>query len=166
MTANHSIDPAQFLSDHLAHSEPDLLRSMLKTFIDALMGAEADALCGAPYGARSDDRVNFRNGYRAREWDTRAGTMEVAIPKLRAGSYFPDWLLERRRRAESALVSVVATSYLLRVSTRRMEKLASSGCPNRRSARWRRTSTPRWRRFGPGPWTPGPTPSSRLTRWC
>ena len=90
MTASHRIDPAQFLSEHLEHAEPDLLRSMLNTFIDALMGAEADALCGAPYGARSDDRVNFRNGYRAREWDTRAGTMEVAIPKLRAGSYFPD----------------------------------------------------------------------------
>jgi putative transposase len=70
MTANHSIDPAQFLSEHLEHAEPDLLRAMLKTFIDALMGAEADALCGAPYSARSDDRVNFRNGYRAREWDT------------------------------------------------------------------------------------------------
>ena len=80
MTANRSIDPAQFLSEQLERAEPDLLRSMLKTFIDALMGAEADALCGAPYGARSDDRVNFRNGYRAREWDTRAGTMEVAIP--------------------------------------------------------------------------------------
>ena len=126
MTANHSIDPAQFLSEHLEHAEPDLLRAMLKTFIDALMGAEADALCGAPYGARSDDRVNFRNGYRAREWDTRAGTREVAIPKLRAGSYFPDWLLERRRRAERALTTVVATCYLLGVSTRRMEKLVET----------------------------------------
>jgi len=126
MTANHSIDPAQFLSEHLERAEPDLLRAMIKTFVDALMGAEADALCGAPYGARCDDRVNFRNGYRAREWDTRAGTMEVAIPKLRAGSYFPDWLLERRRRAERALTTVVATCYLLGVSTRRMEKLVET----------------------------------------
>src|SRR4051812_36462080 len=63
------------------------------------------------------------NGYRQREWDTRAGTIELAIPKLREGSYFPDWLLERRKRAERALISVVATSYLLGVSTRRMEKL-------------------------------------------
>lgn|GEM_PF-2167042 len=54
--------PAQFLSEHLEHAEPDLLRSMLKTFIDALVGAEAVALCGAPYGARSDEQVNFRNG--------------------------------------------------------------------------------------------------------
>ncbi len=126
MTANNSIDPARFLSEHLEHAEPDLLRSMLMTFVEALMGAEADALCGAPYGARTQDRVNSRNGYRARDWDTRAGTMEVAIPKLRAGSYFPDWLLERRRRAERALTTVVATCYLLGVSTRRMEKLVET----------------------------------------
>ena len=126
MTANHSIDAAQFLSEHLERAEPDLLRSMLRTFIDTLMSAEADALCGAPYGARSDERVNSRNGYRSREWDTRAGTMDVAIPKLRAGSYFPDWLLERRRRAERALTTVVATCYLLGVSTRRMEKLVET----------------------------------------
>ena len=80
----------------------------------------------------------MRNGYRHRELDTRAGTIEVAIPKLREGTYFPDWLLERRRRAERALTTVVATCYLLGVSTRRMEKLVepsgSPGCPSRRSA--------------------------------
>jgi putative transposase len=96
---------------------------MVKTFADALMSAEADAVCGTPYGMRSDERTNSRNGYRARDWDTRAGTVELAIPKLRTGSYFPDWLLAHRRRAEQALVSVVATSYLLGVSTRRVEKL-------------------------------------------
>jgi transposase-like protein len=99
---------------------------MVKTFADALMAAEADALCGAEYGERSDERVNSRNGYRAREWDTRAGTIELSIPKLRRGSYFPDWLLECRRRAEQALVSVVDTTYLLGVSTRRVEKLAET----------------------------------------
>jgi transposase-like protein len=72
------------------------------------------------------DRVNVRNGYRHRDFDTRTGTLDVAIPKLRSGSYFPDWLLERRRRAEAALTSVVATCYLLGVSTRRMEKLVES----------------------------------------
>jgi putative transposase len=87
------------------------------------MSAEADAVCGAPYRQRSEERANQRNGYRPREWDTRAGTIELAIPKLRQGSYFPDWLLQHRRRAEQALVSVVATSYLLGVSTRRVEKL-------------------------------------------
>ena len=136
MTADdHSIDPVAFLTEQVERAEPDLLRLMLKTFIDALMSAEADAVCGAGYGQRSTDRVNSRNGYRARDWDTRTGTLEVAIPKLRTGSYFPDWLLQRRRRAERALTTVVATSYLLGVSTRRMEKLveswASPGCPSR-----------------------------------
>jgi putative transposase len=79
------------------------------------MGAEADEICGAGYGERSEERTNCRNGYRPREWDTPVGTIELAIPKLRTGSYFPDWLLERRRRAEQSLISVVATSYLLGV---------------------------------------------------
>ena len=122
MTAPKSVDPAGFLREQLDSASPDLLREMVKTFADALMSAEADAICGAPYGTRSDERTNQRNGYRAREWDTRAGTVELAIPKLRTGSYFPDWLLQHRRRAEQALVSVVATSYLLGVSTRRVEK--------------------------------------------
>ena len=126
MTAPSSIDPAHFLHDQLASASPDLLRSMLATFINALMSAEVDAVCGAPYGTPSLERVNVRNGYRPRDFDTRAGTLEVAIPKLRSGSYFPDWLLERRRRAEAALTSVVATCYLLGVSTRRMEKLVES----------------------------------------
>jgi transposase-like protein len=87
------------------------------------MGAEADAVGGAGYGERSAERTNSGNGYRSRDFDTRVGMIASRIPKLRAGSYFPDWLLERRRRAESALVTVVAMSYLLGVSTRRMEKL-------------------------------------------
>jgi putative transposase len=99
---------------------------MLTTFMNTLMSAEADAVCGAPYGETSPERTNVRNGYRHREFDTRAGTLDVAIPKLREGSYFPDWLLERRRRAERALTTVVATCYLLGVSTRRMEKLVDA----------------------------------------
>src|SRR3954462_15321441 len=123
MTAVPSIDLSGWLSEQLGQASPDLLRQMITTFVQALMGAEADAVCGAEYGVRSDERTNTRNGYRRREWDTRAGSIDLAVPKLREGSYFPGWLLERRRRAESALVSVVATSYLLGVSTRRMEKL-------------------------------------------
>ena len=126
MAAKPSIDPARMLQDQLVTASPDLLRDLLSTFIDALMGAEADALCGAPYGVSSPERTNQRNGYRHRDFDTRAGTLDVAIPKLRTGTYFPDWLLERRRRAEAALTSVVATCYLLGVSTRRMEKLVES----------------------------------------
>jgi putative transposase len=126
MTAQSSIDPALPWIEQIDRAEPDLIRALLKTFVETLMGAEADAICGAGYGVRSDERVNTRNGYRGREWDTRAGTMELAIPKLRSGSYFPDWLLERRKRAERALTTVVATCYLLGVSTRRMEKLVES----------------------------------------
>jgi len=123
MAVSDSVDPASFLREQLESASPDLLQAMVKVFAEALMSAEADAICGAGYGQRSDERVNRRNGYRLREWDTRVGTIELAIPKLRQGSYFPDWLLRHRRRAEQALVSVVATSYLLGVSTRRVEKL-------------------------------------------
>jgi putative transposase len=121
-----SVDLARIAGDDLEQASQDLLRAMVKTFAEALMGTEADGLCGAPYGQPSEDRVNYRNGYRDRRWDTRAGTIELAIPRLRQGSYFPEWLLERRRRSEQALISVVATSYLLGVSTRRVEKLAET----------------------------------------
>jgi len=126
MTVTPSIDAARLLEEQLAQASPDLLRELLTTFINTLMSAEADAVCGAAYGTVSEDRTNRRNGYRGREFDTRAGTLELAVPKLRTGSYFPDWLLERRKRAERALTSVVATCYLLGVSTRRMDKLVQS----------------------------------------
>ena len=90
------------------------------------MGAEADALCGAAFRERSSERVNRRNGYRERPFDTRAGTIALAVPKLRSGSYFPDWLLERRRRAERALVAVVAECYVKGVSTRRVDGLVKT----------------------------------------
>ena len=126
MTVNPSIDSAGLLEEQLAQASPDLLRELLTTFINTLMSAESDAVCGAAYGQASPDRVNRRNGYRAREFDTRAGTLDLAVPKLRQGSYFPEWLLQRRKRAERALTSVVATCYLLGVSTRRMDKLVQS----------------------------------------
>ncbi|WP_426624857.1 IS256 family transposase [Leifsonia sp. McL0607] len=124
--APHDIDPARFLEEHLAQASPDLLREMLGAFINQLLSADADQVCGASYGTISDDRVNRRNGYRHRDFDTRAGTLDVKIPKLRQGTYFPEWLLERRRRAEAALTTVVATSYLLGVSTRRMDDLVKT----------------------------------------
>lgn len=126
MAVRDSVDGIGVLREQLMSASPDLLRNMVVNFAQAVMNAEADAMCGAPYGEVSPDRVNRRNGYRPREWDTRAGTIELAIPKLREGSYFPEWLLERRRRAEQALISVVATSYLLGVSTRRVEKLVQT----------------------------------------
>jgi len=126
MTVPSIIDPALPFHEQIDRAEPDLLRSMMKMFVQSMMSAEADAICGAPYRERGEERVNSRNGYRPRERDTRTGTMELAIPKLRSGSYFPDWLLEHRKRAERALTTVVATCYLLGVSTRRMEKLVET----------------------------------------
>ena len=126
MTAGPSIDPAQFLNEQLSQASPDLMRDLLTTFVNALLSAQADAVCGAGYGERSMERVNSRNGYRHRDLDTRVGTLDVAVPKLRTGSLYPEWLLERRKRAERALTSVVATCYLLGVSTRRMDKLVQT----------------------------------------
>jgi putative transposase len=119
----HTMDVQGWLRKQLEDAHPDLLRVMVKEMAEALMGAEADAVCGAGYGERTPERVNRRNGYRERDWDTRVGSIELAVPKLREGSYFPDWLLQPRRRAEQALVSVIADAYLAGVSTRRVEKL-------------------------------------------
>ena len=126
MTAVPSIDPAEFLTEQLSQASPDLMRDLLTTFVNALLSAQADAVCGAGYGERTPERVNSRNGYRHRDLDTRVDTLDVAVPKLRTGSLYPDWLLERRKRAERALTSVVATCYLLGVSTRRMDKLVQT----------------------------------------
>ena len=127
MTAPSSIDdPAAFLNQVLGQSSPDLLRQLLEGFVNTILSAQADQACGASYGTRDQARVNQRNGYRHRDLDTRIGTMDVAVPKLREGSFFPDWLLTRQRRSEKALISVVATCYLLGVSTRRMDKLVKA----------------------------------------
>src|SRR5712691_2974966 len=117
------MDVSSWLRKQLEEASPDLLRAMVKDFAEALMSADADTLCGAGYGERSPERINRRNGYRERDWDTRVGSIELAVPRLREGSYFPDWLLESRRRAEQAFVSVIADAYLAGVSTRRVEKL-------------------------------------------
>src|SRR2546430_449203 len=126
--ATTSMDMLAWMRKQLEEAHPDLLREMVGGFAQALMGAEAQALmgaeaqalCGADYGEHSSERINSRNGYRQRDWDTRAGTISLAIPKLRQGSYYPEWLLEPRRRAERAMVAVVAEAYLAGVSTRRV----------------------------------------------
>jgi putative transposase len=119
----HTMDVSSWLRKQLEETSPDLLRVMVKDFAEALMSADADAVCGAGWGERTPERVNRRNGYRERDWDTRVGSIELAVPKLREGSYFPDWLLQPRRRAEQAFVSVIADAYLAGVSTRRVETL-------------------------------------------
>ena len=168
MAASESVNPVELLRGQIEGASPDVLQAMIRTFTQAVMSAEADAICGAGYGQRSDERVNSRNGYRRREWDTRAGTIDLAIPKLRQGSYFPDWLLTHRRRAEQALVSVVATSYLLGVSTRRVEKLVEQlgirqlSKPQVSEGRWPPTWTPRSRRSAAVLSTP---PTTRSCGW-
>ena len=126
MTAPHIVDPHGLLGEALAEASPDLMRTMLQRIINELLSADADAVAGAEYGRPSPGRTVQRNGYRHRDLDTRLGTIDVAVPKLRTGTYFPEWLLERRKRAESALITVVADCYLAGVSTRRMDKLVKT----------------------------------------
>jgi putative transposase len=104
-------------------ADGDVLQEMLRIFAETLMDTDAQSLCNANFNEKSPERTNTRNGYRSRTWDTRAGTIDLAVPKLRSGSYFPSWLLEPRRRAEKALIAVVADCYLAGVSTRRVDKL-------------------------------------------
>jgi putative transposase len=122
----NKMDALAWLRKHLDDDGNDLLREMVRGFAEQLMAAEVDVLTGASWGEVSPDRVNHRNGYRARPFDTRVGTIDLAIPKLRHGSYFPDWLLDPRRRAEKALVAVVAECYVRGVSTRRVDGLVKT----------------------------------------
>src|SRR3954454_5037090 len=103
----------------------DPLREMIRWTIQELMEAEVAAQIGAGRYERSGERVTQRNGYRTRPWDTRVGTLELAIPKLRQGSYFPS-SLEPRRRAEQALVAGGAEAYTQGVSTRKVEALVQT----------------------------------------
>ena len=124
--ANSSMDVQTWLRQQLTEANPDLLRGLLQTMVEGLMSAEVNVLCNAEYGERTADRENSRNGLRVRDWDTRLGTIPLGIPKLRQGSYFPDWLLQPRRRVERAMVAVIAEAYLAGVSTRRVDGLVQA----------------------------------------
>ncbi|MGH8910771.1 MAG: IS256 family transposase [Egibacteraceae bacterium] len=127
MDVPDKIHPLAWLRKQLeADGGTDLIREMVQAFAEVLMSAEASALCGAGYGERSDERVNSRNGYRTRAFDTRAGSFPLAIPKLRHDTYLPEWLLAPRRRAERALVAVVAQCYVEGVSTRRVDDVVKA----------------------------------------
>ena len=106
-------------------SDATLLREMIGFAAQRLMELETEALCGAGHGERSENRTNLRNGYRDRDWHTRAGTVELRIPKLRRGSYFPGFL-EPRRMAEKALTAVIQESYVQGISTRSVDKLVKA----------------------------------------
>lgn len=128
MAVASMIDPAGWLGKYLEDPEADtdLPRAMLKSFAEAVMSAQASLQCGAGYGERSAERENSRNGYRTRPWDTRVGTVELSVPKLRRGVYSPEFLLTPRRRAEQALVAVICQAYVEGVSTRRVDDLVQA----------------------------------------
>jgi len=106
-------------------SDPDFLREMISFTAQRLMALEVEALTGAEPGARTADRLNHRNGYRDRDWETRAGTVELRIPKLRKGSYFPAFL-EPRKMSEKALTAVIQEAYVQGVSTRSVDDLVQA----------------------------------------
>ncbi len=106
-------------------SDTELLAEMLGFVADRLMSIDVDQLCGAGAHERSDARSNYRNGYRDRAWQTRAGTVDVRIPKLRKGSYFPEFL-EPRRAAEKALTAVIQEAYIKGLSTRSVDDLVKA----------------------------------------
>ena len=126
--ANPTMDILDVVRKRLGEDETDFLQDALSAFLRALMEAEVNTQAGAAYGERSPERVSQRNGYRDRRWDTRAGTLELAIPRLRTGSYFPAFL-EPRRRSEQALLAVIQQAYVEGVSTRRVDDLVRAlGC--------------------------------------
>jgi len=108
------------------NSDADLLREMIGFAAHRLMELEVEGVTGAPHGERNPLRINSRNGYRDRDWETRAGTVELRIPKLRKGSYFPGFL-EPRRMAEKALTAVIQEAYVQGISTRSVDELGMSG---------------------------------------
>ena len=128
MTVTPTLDAGAWLSKYLDadDADTDLPRAMLAAFAEALMSAQASMQCNAAYGERTEERENSRNGYRIRPWDTRVGTIDLAVPKLRSGVYSPEFLLRPRRRAEQALMAVVCQAYVEGVSTRRVDDLVKA----------------------------------------
>jgi putative transposase len=106
-------------------ADADLLKQMIQYVAQRMMEMDAESLCAAAYGERSPERLNSRNGFRERLWETRAGSVELKIPKLRKGSYFPGFL-EPRRTAEKALAAVIQEAYVQGVSTRSVDELVKA----------------------------------------
>jgi len=126
--AKNRMDVLELLRKEAEEADIDFLREGLSVLVQAVMEAEVAAKTGAERGERSPERMTHRNGYRNRPWDTRVGTLDLRIPKVREGSYFPS-LLEPRRRSERALLAVVQQAYVEGVSTRRVEDLVQAlGC--------------------------------------
>ena len=120
--AKPRMDLSAFVGKLLEEQDGDVLREGIRVLSQALMETEVAGLIGADRHERSGDRTAYRNGYRTRTWDTRVGTIELAIPKVRPGTYFPS-RLQPRRRAEHALLAVVQEAYVHGVSTRKVDDL-------------------------------------------
>ena len=116
---------AEVVREVMRDEHADVIRESVRVVAQELMEAEISELIGAQHGERTEDRATHRNGYRPRRWDTRAGEIELQIPKIRQGSYFPSFL-QPRKRSEQALVSVVQQAYVCGVSTRRVDQLVES----------------------------------------
>jgi putative transposase len=127
MAERQSMTIEQVVRKVMVDEHADVLRESVRLVVQELMDADVTELIGAAHGERNPDgRLTQRNGYRSRQWDTRAGTIDLEIPKLRRGSYFPASILEPRRRGEQALLSVVQQAYVCGVSTRRVDQLVES----------------------------------------
>jgi hypothetical protein len=139
----------------LADEHADVLRQAVVWLAQELMEANVSQRAGAASGERSGERVARRNGYRERAWDTRVGSIELAIPRLRSGSYFPSFP-EPRRRSEQALVAVVQEAYVNGVSTRKVDRLVEAlglaGVRRTRCPGWAVAWTSRSKPSGSGPW--------------
>lgn len=120
-----TIDKMTFLEVLNQDQDKDFLAEVSKLTLERLMDYEVTAQTGASYYARDEDRKNYRNGYRERAFDTRLGTLNLEIPKLREGSYFPTFL-ESRKRSEKALISVIQEAYVQGISTRKMDDLVKA----------------------------------------
>src|SRR5215208_4801565 len=120
--ATPSMDITSFVGKLLEQDDVDALREGVRVLAQIVMDTEVSAQIGAGHYERSLERTAYRNGYRARRWDTRTGTIELKIPKLTSGTYFPS-LLEPRRRAERALHAVIVEAYVKGVSTRKVDDL-------------------------------------------
>lgn len=128
MTVASTIDPAGWLGEYLdaSDADTDLRRAMPATFAEVLMSAQASLQCAAALGERCEERTDSRNGYRHRPWDTRLGSIALAVPELRAGVCSPELLLRLPRRAEQALVAVVCQAYVEGVPMRRVDDLVKA----------------------------------------
>ena len=125
MAESHRMTADEVVAKLMSDEHADFLRESLRWVVGQLMEGEVSELVGAAWGERTEDRATHRNGYRRRRWDTRAVEIELQIPKLRRGSYFPSFR-EPRRRSEQALLNVVQQAYVCGVSTRRVDQLVES----------------------------------------